>query len=113
MSEHPICNWIGASGTPYKFYIWEIPANFSPNQNGNYIYAKKNSEGKWVPIYIGQGDLKDRSENHPKQNCISSNGCASSLPHLTQKCILNTIFCFLIQFQSIIYEQPCQSKFTI
>ncbi len=82
MAEHPTCKWIGGSGTPYKFYIWELPATFNENQNGNYIYSKQNSEGKWVPVYIGQGDLKNRSENHHKANCIRLKGATHIHVHL-------------------------------
>jgi hypothetical protein len=85
MSEQPICNWIGASGTSYKFYVWVLPVSFKENQNGNYIYSKKNAEGKWVPIYIGQGDLKDRSENHHKASCINSKGATHVHVHLNPK----------------------------
>jgi hypothetical protein len=85
MSEHPICNWIGESGTSYKFYIWDLPVSFNENQNGNYIYSKKNTEGKWVPVYIGQGDLKDRSEHHHKATCISSKGATHIHVHLNSK----------------------------
>jgi hypothetical protein len=82
MAEHLICNWTGASGASYKFYIWELPVNFNEGQNGNYIYSKRNAAGRWVPIYIGQGDLKDRSENHHKSSCISSKGATHIHVHL-------------------------------
>lgn len=74
MSEHPIVNWTGASGTEYKYYVWELPVSFGPNQDGNYIYSKLNQNNKWVPIYIGQGDLKDRTENHHRADCIKRKG---------------------------------------
>ena len=71
MADSPTCTWVGESGTRYTYYICELPASFKENQNGNYIYSKKNTEGKWVPIYIGQGDLKDRTENHHQADCIN------------------------------------------
>jgi hypothetical protein len=82
MAEHPTCNWRGGSGTWYKFYVWTLPVNFGENQSGNYIFTKKNPEGKWVPIYIGQGDLKNRSENHNKANCIRAKGATHIHVHL-------------------------------
>ena len=85
MSDHPTCHWIGNSGTSYKFYIWELPTNFNANQNGNYVYSKQNSEGKWVPVYIGQGDLKERSEKHHKASCIRSKGATHIHVHLNPK----------------------------
>lgn len=74
MTEHPTINWNGKSGKQYKYYIWELPANFDPNQDGNYIYSKRNAEKRWVPIYIGQGDLKERAENHHQALCLARKG---------------------------------------
>ncbi|MFA5879783.1 MAG: hypothetical protein WC860_06365 [Candidatus Margulisiibacteriota bacterium] len=85
MTDHETCRWEGKSGILYKYYIWELPVNFKENQKGNYIYTKKNFEGKWQPIYIGQGDLKERSENHHKKNCISSKGATHLHVHLNLK----------------------------
>jgi len=82
LTEHPTCQWSGASGAQYTYYIWELPASFNKDQDGNYIYAKKNAEGKWVPIYIGQGDLKDRTEDHHQAACISRKGATHIHVHL-------------------------------
>jgi len=68
------CDWTGRSGTPYRYWIYPLPANFNPGQPGNYIYAKKNGLGQWVPIYIGQGDLGSRSSNHHQALCIQQKG---------------------------------------
>jgi len=85
MPDHPTCVWTGASGKTYTYYIWNLPTSFKENQDGNYIYSKKNSEGKWVPIYIGQGDLKDRTENHHQAACISEKGATHIHVHLNAK----------------------------
>jgi hypothetical protein len=70
----PTVNWTGASGTTYTFHIHPNPTNFSPNQDGNYIYAKVVNNA-WVPIYIGEGDLSARcSDQHHKAACIASKG---------------------------------------
>ena len=53
--------WTGASGASYTFYIQPRGSPLAPNQMGNYIYAKKESEGEWMPVYIGQGDLSAAS----------------------------------------------------
>jgi hypothetical protein len=75
VADHPTCIWTGASGTPYTYYIWQLPTTFDPNQDGNYIFAKTNSEGKWVPIYIGEGDLASRvSDSHHQVTCIRNKG---------------------------------------
>ena len=83
MSERPTCVWIGESNTKYTYEIWELPVSFKPDQYGNYIYSKKNTEGKWVPIYIGEGDLAVRvSENHHQATCIKSKGATHVHVHL-------------------------------
>jgi hypothetical protein len=75
MAEHQTCDWIGASGKEYTYYIWALPAGIDPDQDGNYIFSKKNSEGKWTPIYIGEGDLCTRiSDSHHQAQCIKSKG---------------------------------------
>ena len=83
MTDRPMCTWIGKSGTEYTYYIWSLPANFDPNQDGNYIFSKENDKGLWVPIYIGEGDLADRiSDNHHQANCIKRNGATHVHVHL-------------------------------
>ena len=82
MADHPTINWTGESGKQYKYYIWELPANFSENQDGNYIYSRLNENNRWVPIYIGQGDLKDRTENHHQADCIKRKGATHIHVHL-------------------------------
>ena len=65
------CKWIGASGAEYVHYVYALPATFDPSQDGNYVYAKTNAEGLWVPIYIGEGDLATRaSASHHQAACI-------------------------------------------
>lgn len=74
MSQTTTCDWIGASGTRYAYYVYPFPAAFGANQPGNYIYARTNSVGQWVPVYIGQGDLNDRAQGHHQAGCIRANG---------------------------------------
>jgi hypothetical protein len=77
------CNWKGASGTSYNYHIHELPVGFNPNQPGNYIFTKLNSENRWIPIYIGQGDLGDRvSENHHQWTCIQRKGATHVHVHM-------------------------------
>lgn len=85
MAEHPTINWIGASGSSYKYYIWELPANFKQNQDGNYIYSRLDENNHWVPIYVGQGDLKDRAENHHQEDCIRRKGATHIHVHLKSR----------------------------
>jgi aromatic ring hydroxylase len=77
------CTWLGASGREYAYDIFENPPNFSPNQDGNYIYAKKNESGHWVPIYIGEGCLSERCcDNHHKAKAIAQKGATHVHAHL-------------------------------
>lgn len=42
MAEYARCTWYGGSGTAYSYYIHSLPVTFSPGQDGNYIYSRKN-----------------------------------------------------------------------
>jgi hypothetical protein len=75
-----ICNWTGKSCAPYMYYVRPRGTNLAPNQPGNYIFAKKNSEGQWSPVYIGQGDL---SRPSPNQHLLDSHGATHVHMHLT------------------------------
>jgi hypothetical protein len=71
MATQETCNWVGKSGHQYTYYVYARHPNIDPGQDGNYIYAKKNSEGRWVPVYIGEGDLSKRaSTDHHRAECI-------------------------------------------
>ena len=70
------CTWTGGSGQKYDYRVLKLPRSFTPGK-GNYIYTKLNAQGThWVPVYIGEGELKDRSQpdNHHKGSCIVRNG---------------------------------------
>ena len=83
METKQTCNWLGQSGTSYTYQVWSLPQTFDPNQNGNYIYSKLSADNKWVPIYIGQGDLGDRiGPNHHAATCINSKGATHVHVHL-------------------------------
>jgi hypothetical protein len=83
MASDETCVWNGASGTNYTYYVWPRHPNIDPNQFGNYIYSKKNAQGLWVPIYIGQGDLSVRCTNsHHQQDCINLKGATHVHLHL-------------------------------
>ena len=86
MADHEKCIWTGESGKEYTYYIWHLPADFKPHQDGNYIFSKKNDKGRWVPIYIGQGDLADRvSDDHHQAACIKRKGATHVHVHLNPK----------------------------
>jgi len=66
--------WVGASGREYRYFVYALPYGFKGGQDGNYIFARQEPEGKWVPVYIGQGDLGDRVGNHHRAECIRRKG---------------------------------------
>ena len=82
-TKTPSCNWPGASGEQYKYYVRKLPVSLKTGQDGNYIYARKNPRGQWVPIYIGEGDLRERSgPSHHQAECIHRKGATHFHCHL-------------------------------
>lgn len=56
----PQCLWTGLSGRRYVYRIFDLPAKISAGSRGNFIYARPDASGGWVPIVIGHGALQDR-----------------------------------------------------
>lgn len=75
------CDWPGKSHRKYKYYVCELSFNPSPNQDGNYIFAKI-VNGSWQPVYIGEGDLKERKAAHMKNGCVTQKGATHFHCHL-------------------------------
>lgn len=83
MSHEGTCQWTGASGRHYTYYIYTNPPRFDPDQDGNYIYTKR-ANNLWTPIYIGEGCLSDRCcDNHHKAAAIKKKGATHVHAHLT------------------------------
>lgn len=79
MAEQPTCTWTGASGRKYVYQVFPsfvpLPEDISPNTPGNFIYAKRNAHRRWVPIYIGQGNLTQVATfDAEKIACIAAKG---------------------------------------
>jgi hypothetical protein len=86
LADHETCTWTGASGQNYTYYIHPRHPNINAGQMGNYIYAKKNAAGRWVPVYIGQGDLSVRStRDHHRIECIDKKGATNIHMHLNSR----------------------------
>jgi hypothetical protein len=86
MADQAKCTWTGESGASYEYFIHQLPVDFNPNQDGNYIFSKKNDKGRWVPIYIGQGDLARRvSADHHQADNIRKKGATHVHVHLNLK----------------------------
>lgn len=84
MSEHKRITWTGKSGKEYTYIIYGLGEKFKADQLGNYIYCKLNAEQMWAPVYIGQGDLKEGSENQLRAECIGKNGATHLHVHLNK-----------------------------
>ena len=75
MEEKETFDWIGVDGQRYTYYVHDLPADFKEGKLGNYIFARKSEDGKWIPIYIGQGDLGVQiGTYHLQSKCIKDMG---------------------------------------
>jgi hypothetical protein len=72
--------WRGASGTPYTYWVYELPASPSAGQSGNYILARISRHG-WIPVYIGQGDIGERLDSRDQAACVRSKGATHFHAH--------------------------------
>ena len=75
MAHEGTCEWIGKSGTKYRYYVYPIGHSIA-DVKGNYIYARcRHEDGERIhyPIYIGQGNLSTRSipGNDRRGRCIT------------------------------------------
>lgn len=81
MADTQTCVWSGASGKTYTYYVHDINFDPKPDQDGNYIFAKI-VDSKWSPVYIGEGDLKDRKEAHLNDGCVTEKGATHFHCHM-------------------------------
>lgn len=65
--------WLGASEAEYTYFIYDIGERL-PARFGNYIYARKNDEQLWVPVYMGHGDLSLLCTDAEVLDCIRAKG---------------------------------------
>ena len=83
MAENNIVNWPGKSGAKYQYQYFTIGTALKA-ESGNYIFAKLNERGYWVPVYIGETeDLDTRVATHEKRECARLNGATHIHAHLT------------------------------
>ena len=75
MTERQTCTWTGASGRKYVYDVYRRHPHVTPQQAGNFVYAKMDQRKRWVPIYIGEGDLVQRSAvERARAACIDAKG---------------------------------------
>lgn len=74
----------GASGTTYAYYVF--PLDFSPkdDQFGNYMLARQSQEGRWIPVFIGQGNLKERVSDKAHMRNAQKKGATHILARVNQ-----------------------------
>ena len=65
-------NWTGKSGAKYTYSIFPKGTTFK-KLNGNYIFAKKTTNG-WNAVYIGEGDLESRTQEEEHLKCAVKKG---------------------------------------
>ncbi len=50
-------DWVGTSGKVYTYQAYELPISVESNQKGNFVFARFDSGRRWVPVFVGEGDL--------------------------------------------------------
>jgi hypothetical protein len=80
------CTWTGASGKKYIYDVHARHPSVAPHQHGNFIYAKLDEHRRWVPVYIGQGDLTQRAavDRHCIE-CVDAKGATHVHLHVNAK----------------------------
>ena len=73
--------WTGKSGTQYTFTIYSKDTIFD-EIDGNYIFAKKTTK-VWYAVYIGEGDLKTRTQDEEHLKCAEQKGFTHYHVHVT------------------------------
>ena len=81
MASERTIEWVGQSGTKYKYWIYDLDTKHDPVP-ANYVFAKETEKGKFRPIYIGQtNDISERFDCHHKWPCIVKNGATHICAH--------------------------------
>jgi hypothetical protein len=77
------CTWTGASGKKYVYDVHARHPKLPPNEAGNYIYAKRDKQRRWVPIHIGEGNLTQRAATDRRWvDCINAKGATHVHVHV-------------------------------
>jgi hypothetical protein len=57
-----VVEWPGASGAKYAYWAYELPEVPDQAAIGSYVFARRDADGQWVPIFFGHGDLATLGE---------------------------------------------------
>lgn len=80
----PFITWPGQSGQEYPYQIYSIDTTFRPLP-GNYIYARQDENGNWIPVYVAQTrDMHQRLEGHEKLQEAREAGATHIHVHFSQ-----------------------------
>ena len=79
--------WTGESGKQYEYWVYDTNTTWK-DAPGNYIFAGRDQQNQWVPLYIGEtGSLRDRLspiDRHEKWPCARRNGATHVHAHVNQ-----------------------------
>ena len=77
MPSEGTITWRGKSGAAFRYNIYPIGTSWRDTP-GNYIFARRNENGRYTALYIGEtGSLKVRLSpitSHEKWDCAVQNG---------------------------------------
>lgn len=73
MNQNLKVQWPGFNGQHYEFTVCDIHTTFNPGYSGNYIFAKIYNN-VWHAVYIGEGDLRDRTNCHRSEGKVTQLG---------------------------------------
>jgi hypothetical protein len=79
-------DWTGASGKTYRYWFLETPRNAAviKNEGGNYAFVQQMTNGKFAPLYFGEGDsLQGRIPNHERWPDANRLGVTHVMSHTT------------------------------
>lgn len=76
--------WTGKSGKQYEYLIYPLNTTFK-DVPGNYIWARRNADGRYRPLYNGEAEkLGQRvNKNHEKWACVTGKGATHVMAHET------------------------------
>ena len=75
MASEGTVTWTGKSGTGYEYEVHPMEGTTWSTKAGNYIFAKRNSVGRWVALYIGEtSNFAERLPSHEALPCVLAYG---------------------------------------
>jgi hypothetical protein len=80
--KYPQINWTGKSGEEYSYIIFPKGTEFK-EIGGNYIFAKE-AGSMWDALYIGEGNLKIRTQDSEHLACAELNGFTHYHVHVNE-----------------------------